>query len=112
LTLRILSLIKRIPKGKVTAYGRIAALAGSPHGARQVVRLLHTLSGREKLPWHRVVDRNGHISLPMDGGGGLQRQLLRKEGVRVSPEGSVDMNRYGWKPGSRIAATPIRPAAV
>jgi methylated-DNA-protein-cysteine methyltransferase related protein len=103
LTERILAVLYRIPKGKVASYGQIAALAGSPRGARQVVRILHTLSDREKLPWHRVVDRNGRISLPMEGHGSRQASLLRKEKVTVSELGAVPMEIHGWfpKPGNR-----------
>lgn len=95
----LLSLLRKIPKGKVATYGQIAALAGNPRAARQVARLLHTLSDREKLPWHRVLNRNGRISLPMEGHGGLQRRLLLKEGVAVSTDGSLDLDRFGWDPG-------------
>jgi methylated-DNA-protein-cysteine methyltransferase related protein len=98
LSLRILSLLKKIPKGKVASYGQIAALAGSPKGARQVVRILHSLSEKEKLPWHRVVDRNGRISLPMEGAGARQAMLLLKEKVAVSRMGEVDMRKYAWRP--------------
>lgn len=103
LTKRILSVLKLIPKGKVASYGQIAALAGSPRGARQVVRILHTLSEKEKLPWHRVVDRNGRISLPMESHGALQAALLRKEKVLVSEHGAIRMETFGWvpKPGNR-----------
>lgn len=105
LTERILAVLKRIPKGKVASYGQIAALAGSPRGARQVVRILHMLSEREKLPWHRVVDRNGRISLPMESHGAVQAALLRKEKVRVN-HGAIRMETFGWfpKPGSRAAS--------
>jgi methylated-DNA-protein-cysteine methyltransferase related protein len=81
------------------AYGAIAAMAGSPRGARQVVRILHTLSEKEKLPWHRVVNRDGRISLPMEGVGGEQRRRLLKEGVAVSAAGALDMEKFGWRPG-------------
>ncbi|MDB5047465.1 MAG: methyltransferase [Fibrobacteres bacterium] len=94
----LLALLRKIPKGKVASYGQIAALADHPRAARQVVRLLHTLSERENLPWHRVVNRNGHISLPMEGAGGLQRRLLIKEGVKVNAQGAMDLERFGWKP--------------
>jgi methylated-DNA-protein-cysteine methyltransferase related protein len=101
LTERILAVIRAIPKGKVASYGQLAALAGSPRGARQVVRILHTLSEKEKLPWHRVVDRNGRISLPMDAGGARQAALLRKERVEVSENGAIRMDRFGWNPNRK-----------
>lgn len=98
-TSAILSVLKRIPKGKIAAYGQVAALAGQPGGARQVVRILHALSEREKLPWWRVVNRLGEIALPKEGAGNLQVTLLKKEGVVVDAEGKVDLTRYSWKPG-------------
>lgn len=51
-TERVVEAIKRIPKGKVATYGQIATKAGNPFGARQVVRVLHTLSEKHDLPWH------------------------------------------------------------
>ena len=99
-TLAILSVLRDIPLGKVASYGQIAALAGNPRGARQVVRILHIFSEREKLPWHRVVDRNGHISLPAPGPGELQRRLLRREKIPVSRDGKIDLAEYGWRPGA------------
>ena len=64
---RIKELIKRIPYGKVATYGQIASLAGNRRGARQVVRILHTCSQKENLPWHRVINARGSISLrPID----------------------------------------------
>jgi methylated-DNA-protein-cysteine methyltransferase related protein len=96
-TLRIIAVIRRIPTGKAASYGQVAALAGLPRGARQVARILHGMSERERLPWHRVVDRNGRISLPMDGPGDLQRRLLIREGLRVSPQGLLSLERFGWQ---------------
>lgn len=98
LTERILAVLKAIPKGKVAAYGQVAALAGSPRGARQVARLLHSLSGPEKLPWHRVLGASGRISLPDDAGGAEQARRLKREGVKVDARGRVDLARFGWKP--------------
>lgn len=85
----ILSAIKRIPKGKVASYGQVARWAGQPRGARQVARILHSLSERENLPWHRVINSQGCISLPMDGHGALQARVLRKEGVKVDKMGKI-----------------------
>lgn len=97
LTERILAVIKAIPKGKVASYGQVAALAGSPRGARQVARVLHSLSGKEKLPWHRVIGAAGSISLPAEGGA-EQARRLRKEGVPVDTRGRLDLARFRWKP--------------
>ncbi len=97
-TQRALEIIRSIPRGRVASYGQVAALAGSPHGARQVVRVLHSLSRSERLPWQRVVSSRGRISLPRGAGFEVQRRLLRAEGVRVTPEGVIDLSRHGWKP--------------
>ena len=107
LTTRIIELIRAIPKGRVASYGKIAALAGSPRGARQVVRVLHSLGGKEKLPWHRVINAAGRIAMPMEGHGGLQAALLRKERVAVSEKGAIDLKRFGWK---AEGPTPLKPA--
>jgi len=94
-TMRIVEAIKAIPPGRVSSYGGIALAAGLPNGARQTVRVLHSLSEKFDLPWHRVLRSDGSIAL--DGGGKeLQMQLLRSEGVDVSPDGRVDMNRFGY----------------
>lgn len=97
LTERILTVIKSIPKGKVASYGQVAALAGSPRGARQVARVLHSLSGKEKLPWHRVIGASGSISLPAEGGA-EQARRLRREGVPVDARGKLDLARFRWSP--------------
>jgi methylated-DNA-protein-cysteine methyltransferase-like protein len=98
LTQRILAVLKAIPRGKVAAYGQVAALAGNPRGARQVARVLHSLSAKEKLPWHRVIGAAGRISLPPGAGGEEQARRLRREGVAVAAGGQVDLARFGWRP--------------
>jgi methylated-DNA-protein-cysteine methyltransferase-like protein len=98
LTDRILAVIRSIPKGKVASYGQVAAAAGSPRGARQVARLLHSLSEKEKLPWHRVINSAGRISLPIPGAGARQAALLRKEKVEVAENGTIRMEKFGWHP--------------
>ena len=97
-TARAVRIIRAIPKGKVATYGLVAAVAGSPLAARQVVRVLHTLSRKERLPWHRVIISRGSISLPRGAGFERQRALLRSEGVAVTGAGSVDMRRHLWVP--------------
>ncbi|MCL2008332.1 MAG: MGMT family protein [Treponema sp.] len=93
-TSRIISLIKAIPRGKVSSYGRIALAAGLRNGARQTVRVLHSMSEKHDLPWHRVIRSDGSIALPEGAGRELQIALLQEEGVEVSEDGKVDMRRF------------------
>ncbi|HEX5563862.1 MAG TPA: MGMT family protein, partial [Sporosarcina sp.] len=63
-TERVVQIIRDIPAGKVMTYGQVAAAAGNPRGARQVVRVLHSMSAKYDLPWHRIVNAQGGISTP------------------------------------------------
>ena len=94
-TRRIMEQILAVPKGRVCSYGGIARKAGLPNGARQVVRVLHSLSEKFDLPWHRIIRRDGSIALGEGDGRELQMALLRAEGVGVSSGGKVDMGRFG-----------------
>ena len=94
---RIVELIGAIPRGRVATYGQIAAMAGLANGARQVARLLHSSSDKHRLPWHRVINTAGGISLAPGVGLELQRTLLEKEGV-VFVRGRANLERYGWRP--------------
>jgi methylated-DNA-protein-cysteine methyltransferase-like protein len=87
--------ILAVPKGRVSCYRDIAFKAGLPNGARQTVRVLHSLSEKHKLPWHRIIRANGSIALEAGAGKELQISLLRAEGVEVSSLGRVDMGRFG-----------------
>ncbi|WP_426347225.1 MGMT family protein [Cronobacter universalis] len=93
---RIYQIVAAIPEGCVTTYGEVARLAGSPRAARQVGGVLKRLPEGSRLPWHRVVNRRGEISLT---GPDLQRQrqALLAEGVQVSGKGEIDLARYGWR---------------
>lgn len=97
-TARALAIIRAIPRGKVASYSQVAALAGSPLAARQVVRVLHTLSRTEKLPWQRVVNSKGAIALHRGAGFEQQKALLEAEGVKVSAVGAIDLRRHAWTP--------------
>ena len=100
-TLRIVNAIKAIPKGRVSSYRDVALAAGLPNGARQTVRALHSLSEKFDLPWFRVIRSDGSIALEEGAGRELQIQLLRSEGVKVSPDGRVDIKIYGYYKGER-----------
>lgn len=93
---RIADALSRIPEGRVSTYGAIAAMAGNPRGARQVVRVLHVWSKRRRLPWQRVINREGKISLPEGRGQEEQRSLLETESVEFDETGRVDLRRFGW----------------
>jgi methylated-DNA-protein-cysteine methyltransferase related protein len=97
-TARAIQVIRSIPRGKVATYGQVAGVAGSPLAARQVVRILHSLSDAERLPWHRVIGSGGSISLRPGAGFEEQRALLQAEGVMVSRAGRVTLETYLWKP--------------
>jgi len=78
----------------VATYGRVAALAGIPRGARFVGSVLRDLPSGTKLPWHRVLNAAGRLSLdPI--GAREQRERLEEEGVGFVG-GRVDLRRYGW----------------
>lgn len=94
---RIFQILAAIPYGSVTTYGEIAQLAGSPRAARQVGGVLKRLPEGSRLPWHRVINRMGEISLTGDDLT-RQRRALEAEGIEVSPEGRVDLRRYRWQP--------------
>ncbi|MDR0301481.1 MAG: MGMT family protein [Treponema sp.] len=93
-TLRIIEQIKAVPKGKVCSYRDIAMKAGFPNGARQTVRVLHSMSEKYELPWYRIIRSDGRIALEGEGGK-LQTKLLRSEGVKVSADGKVDLKKFG-----------------
>lgn len=96
---RVKRLIAGIPRGRVATYGQIAACAGNYRASRQVAWLLHSSSRKDKLPWHRVINSRGGISLPVGGGFEEQRMLLEAEGIAVDPKGRVDLKTYLWNPG-------------
>jgi methylated-DNA-protein-cysteine methyltransferase-like protein len=95
---RAIEVIKRIPRGKVATYGQIAAYAGSNRASRQVAYILHSSSRKENLPWHRVVNSKGGISLKPGSGYGLQKELLEKEGIVFKKDDCIDLKRFLWQP--------------
>ena len=93
---KVIEIIQSIPEGYVATYGQIAAMAGNPRGTRGVVWLLHSSSTKKKLPWHRVINSKGKISLPKDQGFEEQQFRLLSEGIPVSEEGIIDLKEYLW----------------
>jgi methylated-DNA-protein-cysteine methyltransferase related protein len=91
-TMRIVNIIQAIPPGYVMSYGQVAAAAGNPRGARQVVRILHSMSEKYELPWHRIINAKGEISFS----GKDQRGMLEAEGVCLN--GKIDLSKHRWFP--------------
>ena len=101
-TQKTINIIQKIPKGKVATYGQIAAYAGNPYAARQVVRILCSSSEKYGLPWYRIINRKGQISLKPNCGYEIQKQLLQKEGVKFDKNDFIDFDRYLWSPSRKI----------
>jgi len=97
---RIYAVVRKIPRGRVATYGQVARLAGLPGHARQVGYAMAALKDGMRVPWHRVINAQGKVSLRRAGpGAGVrQRQLLEREGVEFGPRGSVSLDRYRWAP--------------
>ncbi len=91
-TKNVIEIIQSIPKGKVMTYGQIATKAGNPWGSRQVSRILHSMSKAHQLPWHRVINSKGTISLQGEGGF-IQMQKLSDEGIEIV-NGKIDLAIY------------------
>lgn len=86
-----------IPPGKVATYGQVARLAGLPRGARQVGYALSALSEDQDVPWYRVINAKGEISLrATPGRENLQQILLEDEGVEFGLYGKIDLQRFQW----------------
>jgi O-6-methylguanine DNA methyltransferase len=93
---KVLSIVRRIPPGRVAAYGEIAELAGSPRAARAVGNIMRACHRRD-VPCHRVIAAGGRLG----GYGGnehLKRSLLIAEGIVVSGKRVRELDRVTWKP--------------
>ena len=97
-TAEVIRLIKTIPKGKVASYGQIAYLTGLYPSVRRVVWILHSCSEKEGLPWHRVVNQKGTISLKPGAGYEKQKSLLEEEGIVFDAKDQIDLDRFLWEP--------------
>ena len=101
----IYELVRLIPPGKVASYGQIAEMHGGC-GARQVgyaLNHLRSYAAQPPVPWQRVINARGEISLHGGGEGShVQRELLEAEGVAFDDFGRVDLERFGWKPQLRL----------
>jgi len=101
---RIWQVIALIPSGKVATYGDIAHQAGLAKAARRVGRALRQLPPGTKIPWHRVINSQGRISLPEGSASQYtQRDRLEAEGIVFRANKSVDMKKFRWDPATQAS---------
>jgi methylated-DNA-protein-cysteine methyltransferase related protein len=93
---KVLAYVAQIPRGRVMTYGQLAALAGAPWAAWEVGQIAHR--GPSKLPWQRVVNKNGGLANGYPGGFSGHKQALEAEGVSVDQDFKVDIERLLWRP--------------
>ena len=93
---RICELMVRLPEGKVTTYGDLAAFAGHPYAARRVGEIAH--GGPVELPWHRLVNFRGGLAVGFPGGQDVQRQLLENDGIKCDNGRVIEFEERRWRP--------------
>jgi len=100
---QVYAIVRRVPRWQVTSYGRIASMLGAPNAARAVGYALRALKDRgddpayADIPWQRVINSQGRISIVNpEHGAQEQARLLREEGVEVSEELRIDLDVYLW----------------
>ncbi len=99
---QVYAIVRQIPEGKVTSYGRIAAMLDAPRGARAVGYAMRALKHKrdnlnyEDIPWHRVINAKGQISL-QGFGKQIQKDLLEEEGIHLTSDYKIDMDIYLWE---------------
>jgi len=98
---QVYAVVRRIPRGKVTSYGRIAQMLGRPRAARAVGYALNALKDQDDeyadVPWQRVINGQGRISIVnRENSANRQAELLREEGIVVDDHLRVDLDVYLW----------------
>jgi methylated-DNA-protein-cysteine methyltransferase-like protein len=92
---RVWALVRKIPRGRVVTYGQLSALVDRRLSAAGVGWAMR--AAPPSIPWHRVVNAKGGISTD-DHEPGLQRAMLEAEGVRFGDDGTIELDRYRWRP--------------
>ena len=98
---RVYAFVAIVPAGRVVTYGQVALELGSPAAARAVGYALHHLPGVDReVPWWRVVNASGGISLRSRGiAADWQREQLEREGVHFGLDGRIRLHEFRWFPG-------------
>jgi methylated-DNA-protein-cysteine methyltransferase-like protein len=89
---RVYALVRRVPRGRVVTYGQVARALGAPGAARTVGWAMRVCP--DQVPWHRVVNARGEISLRPTTGYHEQRVRLKAEGVRFNRAGRINLSKY------------------
>ncbi|MGD0338215.1 MAG: MGMT family protein [Bacteroidota bacterium] len=98
----IWSVIRRIPKGRVSTYGRVADICGLIGQSRLVGYALHALPRDTKVPWYRVINAQGRISFPERSEAyRVQKRFLESERITFK-QGKIDLTRFGWPPDAEV----------
>lgn len=94
---RVYEIVRHIPEGKLSTYGQVAFLAGSPRASRIVgAAMLHAPAG-QGIPCHRVIYGDGSLCCDQAfGGKEIQRQMLEAEGITFLPDGRADLEKHLW----------------
>lgn len=105
-TTAVVKVVKSVPKGKVVSYGQVALYVGIPRAAIQVGTTLRNLEFVADLPWWRVINNAGYISIKgnIEHDAAMQKALLEEDGVVVSDKFDLDINKYRWRPSEAEVA--------
>lgn len=104
---RVYAFVRGVPRGKVVTYGQVALELGAPAAARAVGYALHYLPGNTDVPWWRVINASGGISLKGRGEAAeVQRRLLEGDGVAFEGDGRIDLRAYRWIPDGEEGGQP------
>ena len=93
---QVYAVARCIPSGRVATYGQVARMLEQPHAGRTVGWAMRALPSGSDVPWHRVVNAAGRISLRGSEGVAEQRRLLESEGVSFGHDGRIDLLCFGW----------------
>jgi methylated-DNA-protein-cysteine methyltransferase related protein len=95
---QVYAMVERCPRGRIVSYGGVAAMLGKPRSARAVGRALNALPDNNRVPWWRVVNSRGEVSIRgVEHGDVLQRTLLEREGVKFDKSGRISWKQFGWE---------------
>lgn len=98
---KVIGVVSKIPYGSVASYGQVALYCGAPRAAREVGWTLNRMENIDEVPWWRVVNNTGRITIKGSSfSADMQRKLLRSEGLIISDDFTFDIEHYRWKPDS------------